>query len=399
MKEFFGDDILLTNESAKEIYGKIKDLPIIDYHCHLDEKAISENKRFSDIGELWLSGDHYKWRVMRLCGVDEEYITGNKSYKEKFFKFSEIMPNLIGNPVYYWAQMELKSVFGINTPLNEDTAEEIWNKANSVLRDLTVRDLLHKFKVEYIATTDDPLKELNYHGEIDEIKICPTFRPDACFKNGVDKSILKERLKYFIDKGCKIADYGFDFIMENDGNLMWLIKECHENGIVLQLHFGTMRNVNTTSLNSIGIDSGFDVFRGNVDTDALAKVLDKANRELGGLPKIILYTLNDNFVRALAAISGAFKNVYIGAAWWFNDTVEGIKRQMETVSEYAAFGMQLGMLTDSRSFSSYVRFDFYRRLLADFISKKVENGEYDKNFAIKIAKKVAYENAKEMING
>lgn len=399
MKEFFGDDILLTNESAKEIYGKIKDLPIIDYHCHLDEKAISENKRFSDIGELWLSGDHYKWRVMRLCGVDEEYITGNKSYKEKFFKFSEIMPNLIGNPVYYWAQMELKSVFGINTPLNEDTAEEIWNKANSVLRDLTVRDLLHKFKVEYIATTDDPLKELTYHGEIDGIQTCPTFRPDACFKNGIDKSILKERLKYFKSKSCKIADYGFDFISENDGNLMWLIKECYENEIVLQLHFGTMRNINTTSFKDIGIDSGFDVFRGKVDTDALAKVLDEANRELGGLPKIILYSLNDNYVKALAAISGAFKNVYIGAAWWFNDTVNGIRRQMETVSEYAAFGTQFGMLTDSRSFSSYVRFDFYRRILASFIGDKVENGEYDNNSAIKLAKKVAYENAKGIING
>ena len=399
MKEFFGDDLLLTSESAKEIYAEIKDLPIIDYHCHLDEKAIYEDKRFSDIGELWLSGDHYKWRAMRLCGISEEYITGNKSYKEKFFKFAEIMPNLIGNPVYYWAHMELKSIFGINLPLNKETAEEVWNKANEVLKDLTVRDLLRKFKLEYIATTDDPLKELKYHGDIDGIKIRPTFRPDACFKNNTDKNTLKGRLWYFISKGCKIADYGFDFISKNDENLIWLIKECYENGIVLQLHFGTMRNINGQALKNIGVDSGFDVFRSSVDTDALVKVLDKANRELGGLPKIILYSLNDNYTKSLAAISGAFKNVYIGAAWWFNDTVNGIKRQMETVSEYSVFGTQFGMLTDSRSFSSYVRFDFYRRILASFIGEKVENGEYDKNSAIMLAKKVAYENAKEMING
>lgn len=399
MKEFFGDDLLLTNENAKKIYNGIKDLPIIDYHCHLDEKTIFDNKKFSDIGELWLSGDHYKWRAMRLCGVSEEYITGNKTYKEKFLKFAEIMPNLIGNPVYYWAHMELKSIFGINLPLNKETAEEVRNKANEVLKNLTVRDLLHNFKVEYIATTDDPLKELQYHGDIDGIKVRPTFRPDACFKKGVDKNLLETRLQYFISKGCKIADHGFDFIDEKSEDLKWLIRECYKNDIILQLHFGTMRNINANAFERIGVDSGFDVFRSHVDTDALARLLDDINTELGGLPKIILYSLNDNYTRSLAAISGAFQNVYIGSAWWFNDTVEGIKRQMETVSEYAVFGTQIGMLTDSRSFSSYVRFDFYRRILASFIGDKVEKGEYDKNSAIKLAKKVAYENAKGIING
>ena len=399
MKDFYGDELLLTCDSAKRIYGEIKDLPIIDYHCHLDEKAIFENKRFSDIGELWLSGDHYKWRAMRLCGVAEEYITGNKSNKEKFFAFAEILPNLIGNPVYYWAHMELKRIFAINEPLGKYSAEYVWNKANEKLQNTAVRDLLKDFRVEYIATTDDPLKELLYHGDIDGITVRPTFRPDACFKNNADKAVLEERLKYFLSKGCKIADHGFDFLDENSNDLAWLIRKCYENGITLQLHFGTMRNINSAMYKEAGADSGFDVFRSNVDTDALAALLDKANKTLGGLPRIILYSLNDNYLKSLAAISGAFKNVYIGAAWWFNDTVEGIKRQIETVAEYAAFGTQIGMLTDSRSFSSYVRFDFYRRILSSFIGEKVENGEYDGNSASDLAKKIAYENAKEMING
>ena len=165
MKEFYGDEYLLESETAKKIYAKIKDLPIIDYHCHLDEKAIKEDKKFANIGELWLSGDHYKWRAMRLCGVDEKYITGGVDYKEKFLKFAEIMPLLCGNPVYMWAQMELKQIFGIATPLNKDTAEEIWNKANETLKTLSVQGLLKKFKVEYIATTDDPYSPL----EITEI--------------------------------------------------------------------------------------------------------------------------------------------------------------------------------------------------------------------------------------
>ncbi|MBQ7642398.1 MAG: glucuronate isomerase [Clostridia bacterium] len=399
MKEFFGDALLLEGESAKEIYKEIKDLPIIDYHCHLDEKAIFDNRKFSDIGELWLSGDHYKWRAMRLCGVNEEYITGDKGYKEKFFKFAEVLPNLTGNSVYYWAHMELRRIFGITDPLNSDSAEYIWNKANEKLKTITVCDLLKDFNVEYIATTDDPLKELKYHRDIAGIKIKPTFRPDACFNNGVDKAFLNERLKYFISKGCKIADHGFDFISENDENLLWLIKVCYENGILLQLHFGTMRNINSAAYGKTGADSGYDVFRASVDTDALARLFDKANKELGGLPRTILYSLNDNYTKAIATISGAFRGIYIGSAWWFNDTATGIRRQMETVSEYAAFGTQIGMLTDSRSFSSYVRFDFYRRILSSFVGEKVDKGEYDKKSAITIAKKVAYYNAKEMING
>ncbi len=399
MKEFFGEDYLLQGESAKKIYSAIKDLPIIDYHCHLDEKAIKADKTFSDIGELWLSGDHYKWRAMRLCGVSEDYITGYRSFIDKFNKFAEIMPNLCGNPVYAWAHMELKQIFGITKPLNSDTAEEIWNEANEKLKTLSVRKLLKKFNVEYIATTDDPYSALENHGDIDGVKVRPTFRADARFNEGVPKANLEKRLDYFVSMGCKIADYGFDFVSENDENLLWLIENCFKRKMILQLHFGTFRNVNSAAFKTCGKDSGFDIMRGAIDVDALVKVLDKENTKLGGLPTIIVYPLNDYDLRAVATLTGAFPTVKVGAAWWFNDTLGGIKRQLETVAEYSVLGTQFGMLTDSRSFSSYVRFDYYRRILSSFIGEKVDGGEYDEAAAEKLAKNIAYYNIKEALNG
>lgn len=399
MKEFFGDDFLLESESAKKIYEKIKDLPIIDYHCHLDDKAIKEDKKFADLGELWLSGDHYKWRCMRLCGVDEKYITGNATYKEKFFAFAKIFPLLCGNPVYYWAQMELKEIFGISLPLCSETAEEIWNTANKKLKTISVQTLLEKFKVEYIATTDDPFSPLKNHGKIGKTFVRPTFRADARFQEGVSKSELEKRLDYFVQNGCKIADYGFDFVSETDENLTWLIENCYKRNMILQLHFGTFRNVNAAAFAVCGKDSGYDVMRDSTSIDTLAKILDRENTRLGGLPKIVAYPLNDYDLRALATLTGAFPNVKIGAAWWFNDTLCGIRRQLETVAEYSVLGTQYGMLTDSRSFSSYVRFDFYRRILSSFIGEKVEKGEYDEKAAENIAKNIAYYNIKEAIYG
>ena len=399
MKEFFGEDYLLQGESAKKIYSAIKDLPIIDYHCHLDEKAIKADKTFSDIGELWLSGDHYKWRAMRLCGVSEDYITGYRSFIDKFNKFAEILPSLCGNPVYAWAHMELKQIFGIEKPLNQGTAKEVWNEANEKLKNLSVRKLLKKFNVEYIATTDDPYSALENHGDIDGVKVRPTFRADSRFNEGVPKAELEKRLDYFVSKGCKIADYGFDFVNENDENLLWLIENCYKRKMILQLHFGTFRNVNSVMLKTCGKDSGFDIMRGGIDVDALVKVLDKENTKLGGLPTIVVYPLNDYDLRAVATLTGAFPTVKVGAAWWFNDTLGGIKRQLETVAEYSVLGTQFGMLTDSRSFSSYVRFDYYRRILSLFIGEKVDGGEYDEAAAEKLAKNIAYYNIKEALNG
>ena len=312
-------------------------------------------------------------------------------------KFAEIMPLLCGNPVYMWAQMELKQIFGIATPLNKDTAEEIWEEANETLKTLSVQGFLKKFKVEYIATTDDPYSPLENHGDIGGVKVRPTFRADRRFKENAAKSELEKRLDYFVEKGCKIADYGFDFIDEGDENLAWLIENCYKRKMLLQLHFGTYRNVNSVAYGQCGKDSGFDIMRGTIDTDALVKIFDRENMRLGGLPKIVVYALNDYDLRAIATLTGAFPSVKLGAAWWFNDTVSGIKRQMETVAEYSAFGTQYGMLTDSRSFSSYMRFDFYRRILSSFIGEKAEKGEYDENAAIALARKIVYENIKNAL--
>ena len=333
MKEFYGSDILLENKTAKKIYKEIKDLPIIDYHCHLDEKAIKEDRRFSDIGDMWLSSDHYKWRAMRLCGVDEKYITGNATNKEKFFEFARIMPKLCGNPVYMWAQMELRNIFGIKTPLDSETAQQIWDEANAKINDLSVVKLLEKFRVEYIATTDDPYSDLECHGKIGNIMVAPTFRADARFKEGVSKEELEKRLDFFNKKGCKIADYGFDFIDENDENLVWLIEQCQKRNMILQLHIGTYRNVNTAMFAKCSRDSGFDIMRGDISCDRLVQILDRENTKLGSLPTIVIYPLNDADLRAFATLTGAFTQVQIGAAWWFNDTVCGIKRQRDTVSE------------------------------------------------------------------
>ncbi len=393
---FFDAKLLLNGKTAEKIYAEIKDLPIIDYHCHLNEFEIKTDKHFENIGELWLAADHYKWRAMRLCGVDEEYITGEKSFKEKFLKYAEIMPKLIGNPLYYWTHMELGEIFDIHEPLTAESAERIWNKANEVLKAVGVQALLAKFKVEYIATTDDPFSTLENHGDINGVKVRPTFRPDACFNKKVSKKALEERLDYFISRGCKIADHGFDDF-DDTANLEWLIEKCYEKGILLQLHFGTFRNVNSKAFENIGRDAGFDIFRDHISTDKLAYLLDKMTKKLGGLPKIVVYPLNDAYLRPIATLSGAFENVRVGAAWWFNDTVCGIKRQLETVSEYAVLGTNLGMLTDSRSFSSYVRFDFYRRILASFIGEKVDKGEYDEKSAISLAKDIAYNNVKEVL--
>ena len=226
---FFDENLLIYNNTGKALYEKVKNLPIIDYHCHLDQKKIAKNSGFSDIGELWLSGDHYKWRAMRMCGVDEYYITGGADFYEKFLKYSEIMPSLIGNPLYYWTHLELKQIFGIDTPLNRDSADEIYKRANEKLKDMSVQGMLNSFHVEFIGTTDDPVDSLSDHKKYGNISVTPTFRPDKLFSfdesyieklgeiAGVNIDTLDDlllalslRLDFFVSKGCKMADHGMD---------------------------------------------------------------------------------------------------------------------------------------------------------------------------------------------
>lgn len=439
MKAFFDNKLLLNSAAAEELYEEVKALPIIDYHCHLDPKMIAEDKCFSDIGEFWLSGDHYKWRAMRICGVDEYYVTGGASYKEKFLKFAEILPLMVGNPLYYWSHMELRGIFGIELPLNKETAEQIYEEASKKLASLSCRKLLSKFSVERVATTDDPADTLEYHGKHGDTLVTPTFRPDNVYsldseyleKLGKAANInidslsalltaLESRLDFFVEKGCFISDHGFDSFPKSYASyeeadslfkrkdeltpeekdsffgfiLLWLMKEYKKRNMTAQLHFAVTRNVNPELFGICGRDSGIDTISSAPDAKDLISFLSKLDDD--ERPDIVLYTLNDATLTALASVSGAFRRVRMGAAWWFNDTVEGIRHNLSVISEYSSLGVNLGMLTDSRSFSSYLRFDFFRRILSDHVGNFVENGEYDKASAIDVVKKICYYNAKEM---
>ena len=436
---FFNDNLLIYNKTGRKLYNKIKDLPIIDYNCHLDEKKIASNDTFSDIGELWLAGDHYKWRAMRMNGVDEHYITGDASFHDKFLKYAEIVPNLIVNPLYYWTHLELTQIFGINVPLNRDSAEYIYKKANEKLKSMSVQDLLNRFKVRFIATTDDPIYSLENHKKYGDINVTPTFRPDKLFdfeedyiekmgqSSGVEieslntlLNALSQRLDFFLQKGCRMADHGMDAFPQSYADkqlaeklfekraklsheekealkgfiLVWLCKEYAKRDITVQLHIAVTRNVNPAAL-ECGADSGFDVISEAPSVQNVVGFLKQISDS--ERPNTILYTLNDANLSSLACISGAFRKGRMGAAWWFNDTVEGIRRNLKIISEYSSLGNNLGMLTDSRSFSSYCRFDFFRRILCDYVGQLVENGEYDSDSALSLVQNICYYNAKNMV--
>lgn len=437
---FFDDKVLLHSKTAIRLYKQIKDLPIIDYHCHLDQYKIKENAKFSDIGELWLAGDHYKWRAMRLCGVDEKYITGSASFHDKFIKYAEIMPQLIGNPLYYFTHLELKQIFGICEPLNADSAERFYTKANEKLKTLSVQDLLQQFKVEYVATTDDPCDDLSAHGKYDNTTVAPTFRPDKAYNSAEYTSKLEavagrnittakeylealiERLDYFVSKGCKITDHGFEkfpdsyiddataeqlfakrnvLSEEERGQFFgWLLvkltKEYKKRNLVMQLHFAVIRNNNAEMFARCGVDSGFDLIGEQQSVKAVVNFFNQVKDD--ERPKTVLYTLNDSNLAPLSCVTGAFRNVRMGAAWWFNDTVEGIKRNLSTIAEYSVLGTSLGMLTDSRSFSSYCRFDFFRRIVSNYVAEKVEADEYDEEAAKQLLHNICYANVKAFMN-
>ena len=440
MKEFYGEELFIDSASAKEIYGEVKDLPVIDYHCHLDQNKIKADAKFSDIGQLWLAGDHYKWRAMRLCGVDEEYITGGAGYHDKFLKYAEIMPQLAGNPLYYWTHLELRQVFGICEPLNRESAERIYKQANERLKDISVGTLLKQYKVEYVATTDDPCDDLAAHGRYGATIVAPTFRPDKLLS--LDGAYLKRlgevagkeittladllraaeaRLQYFVAHGCRISDHGFlkfpsrypsraeaeRLFLRREGLsaaereglfgylLVGLAKLYKKYGIVMQLHFAVTRNVNAGMFKQCGADAGFDVI---ADGSRIEDIIGYF-RQLsdGERPETILYTLNDSNLPALAALTGAYRHVKMGAAWWFNDTVQGIRKNLSVIAEYSVLGTNYGMLTDSRSFSSYARFDFFRRILSNYLGELVEKGEYDEAAAKELARNVCYFNIKKAL--
>ena len=455
------DDFILRNETAKRLYHKYaQNLPIIDYHCHINPQEIYENKKFDNITQIWLGGDHYKWRAIRSNGVEENEITGNADDRVKFQRFAEMLPKAIGNPMYHWTHLELKRYFGYDGILNKDTAEDVWQLCNSKLCEdsMSVKSIIKNSNVEMIGTTDDPIDSLEWHKKIKEQGDCtavvaPSFRPDkavniekAGFKEYIEKlglasgieiktvedvkKALISRLDYFCELGCKATDHGLDYAVyspadhsevENIFNramsgeqislqdaekykteiLLCLGKEYAKRNIVMQIHYGVQRNTNTRMFEAIGPDTGFDCISVKDCGIAITGFLNALDsQEL--LPKTILYSLNPHDNELLDTIIGCFQGseaagkIQHGSAWWFSDTKTGMEAQLKSLANLSLLGNFVGMLTDSRSFLSYTRHEYFRRILCNLIGEWVENGEYpdDEQQLGELVQDICYYNAK-----
>ena len=405
----------LNDPLAIELYESIRDLPIIDYHTHLPAGEILGDHKFDNLWELWLKHDHYKWRLMRGCGVNERLITGDADAYEKFAAFAAILPLALGNPVYQWAHMELSTIFGITTLLNADTAKEIWDEANQQLTtSISVRGLLNQFTVELIGTTDDPYDDLLDHKALANkdysTAVAPTYRPDKyLLSDEIDLASLKARHDYFASNGCLMSDHGIACIPDPGSAayqaLIEIARWNHEKNWVMQLHLGPKRRVNTRLTKSTGPDAGFDTMGSWRQTDRLIHFLDELD-QTDQLPKTVVYNLNPNESEAICCALQNFQQaptpgkVQYGAAWWHLDNVRGIRAQLDITMQLTALGTHIGMLTDSRSFSSYVRHDYYRRILSNFLAEKVASGEMpiDKPLLAELAKNISYYNIKRYLN-
>ncbi len=400
---FINDSFMLKNKTAKKLYEKVKDLPIIDYHCHISPKMIAENYKFKNAFELFLGGDHYKWRQMRTNGIDEYYITGDADDYEKWLKFAETMPLLIGNPLYHWTHLELKHYFNIDETLSEKTAKSIWDKVNACLAkdEYRVQGLIKMSNVETICTTDAPYDTLEYHRQLKDFstKVVPAFRPDL---DDIRRDI-GSRLDFFHENGCRLSDHAVDKMDDEIiEKLVFLGEEYAKRGWVWQLHIGALRNNNSKMFEKLGPDTGFDSVNDFQIAEGLSKILDSLEKK-DCLPKTILYTLNpkDNYV--LGTMLGNFQGggipgkIQFGSGWWFNDQRDGMESQMRALSNLGMLSRFVGMLTDSRSFVSYTRHDYFRRILCNLLGKWVEEGEYPRDMETleKIAKGICYGNAKE----
>ena len=401
---FIKNNFMLTNKTAKKLYHNYaENMPIIDFHCHLPVKQIAENHRFKNAYDLFLSGDHYKWRVMRSHGVDEKYITGDASDYEKWKAFAKCVPYTIGNPMYHWIHLELKRYFNIDTLLSADTAKSIWDKVNLELLkdDFTVQEIIKKSNVKVICTTDSPYDSLEYHKKLKdfEVKVLPTFRPDL--NSDINESII-ERIDYFNENGCRLSDHSIDTVDDDTAQkIIFLGKEYAKRGWTMQLHIGAMRNNNTRMFNSIGADTGFDSIGDFSIAKWLSNVLDALEKE-DLLPKTILYNLNpkDNYV--IGTMLGNFQKaphkskIQFGSGWWFNDQRDGMESQLKALANLGLVADFVGMVTDSRSFVSYTRHEYFRRILCNLIGTWVENGEYpDNEMCGEIIKNICYNNANE----
>ena len=447
---FINDSFMLKNDTAKRLYAAVKDLPIIDYHCHLSPKMIEENYRFRNAFDLFLGGDHYKWRQMRTNGIDESLITGDGDEYEKFKAFAKTMPYLIGNPLYHWTHLELKRYFDIDETLSEKTCDMIWNKCNELLarEDYRAKSLILRSNVEVICTTDDPADSLSSHAALRaanfKTKILPTFRPDKAVEIGKDTflpyiasvgvksydalvSWIESRIDFFHENGCRLSDHALEYVSYAEGDPAAVFEKRMNGGTLskteidvfktalmrvcaakytalgwaMQLHIGALRNNNRRMYESLGPDTGFDSINDLCIAEALSAFMDSLEYD-GILPKTILYTLNpkDNYV--LGTMLGNFQKaptagkIQFGSGWWFNDQRDGMVAQMTTLANLGMLSRFVGMLTDSRSFVSYPRHEYFRRILCSIIGTWVEDGEYPADFDTleEIVRDISYGNAK-----
>ncbi len=452
MPGFLSDDFLLRTETARTLYHQYcEKLPIIDFHCHLSPEDIADDKRWDDMAQLWLGGDHYKWRAMRTAGIDERFITGGAAPYEKFAKYAELMPRLVGNPLYHWSHLELKRYFGIIRPLSAETCGEIWEECCFKLKTMSARSIISSSGVELIYTTDDPCDSLEHHKKLKGFgtAVLPAWRPDRVLNpdkpgfpayierlgGGISdfdglKAELCRRMDYFHSLGCRNSDHGLDRIPCNFiGNpdaafrkalsgrtleseeaegyraalLLFLAEEYSRRGWVMQIHYGAVRNANPRMLARLGADSGFDAIWGPAESGAALAALLGKMEERGALPRTVLYSLNPADNAQIGSVIGCFQSggirgrVQQGAAWWFNDTKSGMEEQLASLASLSVLPVFVGMVTDSRSFLSYVRHEYFRRILCNLLGSWAEDGEYPLDIEALggIAADISYYNAAE----
>lgn len=462
MKGFMQDDFLLDNEVGKELYFEhAAKMPIFDFHCHLIPEQIYEDYKFSSITEAWLGkngyGDHYKWRLLREYGIEEEYITGDKEDYEKFYKFASTMPYMVGNPIYEWTHLELKKYFGITKVLNKDTAKEIYDECNKKLETLTARKMMEMNNVKIVFTTDDPVDDLHFHKLMREdktlkIQVSPAFRPDKAINVERDTFIpwikkleavsnkeikdlktmlecLDARLAFFVENGCRASDHALDVLHYKKATLeeankvflkglkgeeitseeediykgfllVHLGQQYHKYNMVQEYHIGALRDNSKRNYKRMGADTGYDAVEDRAFAEKLSALLNALD-ETDELPKTILYTLNEKDYIVLTTLKNCFQQegvkgkIQLGTSWWFNDHYDGMLAQLKKLANDGLLSCFIGMLTDSRSFLSYPRHDYFRRELCNFIGELVEKGRYpyDKEVLGQIVEDISYNNA------
>ena len=460
MKQFMDRDFLLSTESAQKLFHEYaENMPVLDYHCHINPKEIAEDRKFENITQVWLGGDHYKWRQMRSNGVDEYYITGEASDREKFQKWAETLEKAIGNPLYHWSHLELQRYFGYTGHLNGETAEEVWNLCNEKLQQdsMSVRNIIRQSNVTLICTTDDPVDSLEWHKKIAEddsfdVQVLPAWRPDKAMNlekpdyldyiaklsevSGIRITTfaelvqaLKVRLDFFASMGCSVSDHALEYVMYRPASeeeieavfarrlsgsevtreeelqfktafMIAMGREYHARNWAMQLHYGCKRDNNKFRYAQLGPDTGYDCINNYAPSSEMADFLNALN-ETDQMPRTILYSLNPNDDASIGTILGCFQDssaigkIQQGSAWWFNDHKTGMTAQMTSLANLGLLGNFIGMLTDSRSFLSYTRHEYFRRIMCELIGGWVDNGEYPADYAAleKIVKGISYNNA------